>query len=318
MARPHLAALAFLVALSTCLSACSSSEPTAEQPDLGSSIGPYVQQNTCTADSSSSVQVAPEQRLTDLSRTAGDLLLTNGIAPGPEVARNGELSSDQAADRASTVPGDASIAQALWVEYARPDAGLDVMNPNREYYIDQARKIAEFEVTEEKMGQWLGPNWASVVEVTESFARPGYEQYIDQVGEAPPMRAADGKAMRAQLRAQAVAAGLETQWETAQSIVGTYFWSCMMSSRDMGSEVDLNDSVLGEILAADAVGAAFARSFGSRDLIEPLAAGVQIVLDPTTAPEDGGQLTKNYDPNEILSPEDVELMEAEEPSLDGP
>lgn len=132
------------------------------------------------------------------------------------------------------------------------------------------------------------------------------------------MRAVNAADMRARLRAEAAVAGLDNQWEAAQSIVGIYFWSCRMSSRDAGVDVDLPSSILGEILAADAVGAAFAESFGSPEAVRPLSLGLRIVIGSETEPTGAERLTKNYDPNEILSEEDVELMEAEAPSLDGP
>ncbi|RRQ29696.1 hypothetical protein DK926_02190 [Rhodococcus sp. Eu-32] len=195
---------------------------------------------------------------------------------------------------------------------------MDPVRDTEEYYAAEAQRISTFEITEDSLNQWLGPSWSSVIKVVGDFAGNGYEQYVEQVRDAPSMRAADAAAKRAQLRARSVDAGLESQWEAAQSIVSIYFWSCMMSSREAGNDVDLSSSILGEVLAADAVGAAFAESFGSRELVEPLALGLHIVLG--SAPKSTGteNLTKDYDPNEILSPEDVELMEAEEPSLDGP
>ncbi|MBM7415539.1 MULTISPECIES: hypothetical protein [Nocardiaceae] len=300
------------------IAACASTENAAEGPRPQAVVDPYSRDNTCTAGDSGQSDAEPADRLTQLSHTAGDLLLVNGIAPGPQVAVDGQLSSDQAADRASTVPGDASITEALWVAAIPPEADLDPVRDTQEYYASQARRISTFEVTEDNLGQMLGPNWSSVIDVVENFARGGYENDVEQVRDAPPMRAADSAASRAQLRTASVDAGLESQWETALSIVPIYFQSCDLSSNVAGHDVDLSSSVLAEVLAADAVAAAFTTSFIPAEMVEPLARGLQVALgaDPSSA-ADGG-LTKDYDPNEILSPEDVELMEAEEPSLEGP
>ncbi|MBY6540382.1 hypothetical protein HQ325_17035 [Rhodococcus sp. BP-349] len=298
--------------------ACASTENAAEGSGPEAAVDPYSRDNTCTAGDAVQSDAEPAGRLTQLSHTAGELLLVNGIAPGPQVAVGGQLSSDQAADRASTVPGDASITEALWVAAIPPEAGLDPVRDTEEYFASQARRISTFEVTEENLGQLLGPNWSSVIDVVEGFARNGYEDYVEQVRGAPPMREADAAATRARLRAASVDAGLESQWRTAQSIVPIYFQSCDLSSNVAGHDVDLSSSVLAEVLAADAVAAAFTTSFAPPAMVEPLARGLQIALGAETNPTADGGLTKDYDPNEILSPEDVELMEAEEPSLEGP
>ncbi|MDV6261029.1 hypothetical protein [Rhodococcoides yunnanense] len=316
--RSRLVALACGVVVLATVGACGTGDTADEQPPVEAVANPYLRGNTCTPDGLTDENVDPARRLTELSRTAGELLLVNGIVPGPDLAVDGQLTSSQAADRASTVPGDASIAEALWIAAPSPDTGLDPIRDTADYYAADAQHISTFEVTEQSLNRMLGPNWSSVIEVVEEFAGDGYEQYVEAVRDAPPMRASDAAAIRAQLRAAAVDAGLESQWETAQSIVPIYFQSCTSSSDAAGHDVDLSSSVLGEILAADAVGAAFAETIGPSDSTEPLALGLQIVLgtDPNSAGD--SQLTKNYDPNEILSPEDVDLMEAEEPSLDGP
>ncbi|MDJ0396248.1 hypothetical protein QMK17_23350 [Rhodococcus sp. G-MC3] len=316
--RSWLVALACAVVVLSAVSACGNGDGASDQPPAEALGGPYLRENTCTTDDSHGETVDYARRLTQLSQTAGELLLVNGISPGPTIAVKGQLSSDQAADRASTVSGDASIAEALWVAAPRRETSLDPVRDTDEYYAAEARRISTFEVTEESLNQMLGPSWSSVIEVVQEFAHNGYEQYVEQIRDALPMRVADAAAKRAQLRAMSVDADLESQWEAAQSIVGIYFWSCMMSSRDAGHDVDQSSSVLGEILAADAVGAAFAETFGPRELVEPLTLGLQIVLGARPNSAAAEQLTKDYDPNEILSPEDVELMEAEEPSLEGP
>ncbi|WP_143546121.1 MULTISPECIES: hypothetical protein [unclassified Rhodococcus (in: high G+C Gram-positive bacteria)] len=314
----RLAAFACGVVLLSVVPACGDDNKATEEPSTEAVRGPYLRENTCAAADSKAEGRDHAARLTQLSQTAGELLLVNGISPGPTIAVDGQLSSDQAADRASTVPGDASIAEALWVAAPRPETGLDPIRDTDAYYAAEARRISAFEVTEENLSHWLGPSWSSVVEVVEEFAHNGYEQYVLQVRDAPPMRSADAASERAELRAEAVDAGLESQWEAAQSIVSTYFWSCMMSSSEAGHDVDVSSSILGEILAADAVGAAFAETFGSPESVQPLATGLRMVLNPEPEVNDAGHLTKDFDPNEILSPEDVELMEAEEPSLEGP
>ena len=316
--RSRLVSLACGVVVVAALGACGGGHTADEQPPAEAVVDPYLRGNTCAPDSPADKNVDPARRLTELSRTAGELLLVNGIVPGPDLAVDGQLTSSQAADRASTVPGDASIAEALWVAAPSPENGLDPIRDTAEYYAADARHISTFEVTEQSLNQMLGPSWSSVIEVVEEFAGDGYEQYVESVRDAPPMRVSDAADIRAQLRAAAVDAGLESQWETAQSIVPIYFQSCTTSSDVAGHDIELSSSVLGEILAADAVGAAFAETIGPSELTEPLTRGLQIVLGAEPNSAETSQLTKEYDPNEILSPEDVELMEAEEPSLDGP
>lgn len=293
----------------------SGSSGSSEQPSTEPAVSPYARTNTCLPGEAAADNDTA-RRLTDLSRNAGRLLIENGIAPGPSVAVDGQLSVDQAADRASTVPGDASIIEALWSATITSVDNLGPVSDRDEYYNTLAERISTLQLSDQYLSAMLGPRWAPVLDVVERFAATGYEQLVEGVRASPPMRKGDAAATRAQLRAFAVDAGLKKQWETAQTIVTVYFQSCSTSAQAAGVEVDLSSSVLAEVLAADAVAAAFSDPDAAPDSIGPLSRGLDIALgaDPGT----GGDLTKDYDPNEILSPEDAELMDAEEPNLEGP
>lgn len=171
---PGLVILACVMVVSSALIACGNGETVGDQPSVEEVSGPYLRENSCTADDSASNTDDPARRLTQLSHSAGELLAVNGISPGPTIAVDGQLSSDQAADRASTVPGDASIAEALWMAAPRPETNLDPIRDTAAYYAAEAQRIAEFDVTDERLSQLLGPNWSSVIDIVEGFARNGY------------------------------------------------------------------------------------------------------------------------------------------------
>lgn len=138
------------------------------------------------------------------------------------------------------------------------------------------------------------------------------------------MRVPDALQRRTELQEGAKFAGLAERWENAQSIATNYFQSCSSAARfDPRPSTDIvNDvgsQVLAEVLVLDAIAAAFVGdSIEQAELAVPLAAGLQMVLGSGKPGQRDDVFTKDYDPNEILSPEDAELMELEGPSLEGP
>lgn len=258
-------------------------------------------------------------RLTTLARTAGELLITNGVAAGDTTGDGTQLSIEQAFDRASAVPGDAPIVEGLWSARAVEDGLYDGLGSDLE---EHARHIESFVMSDATLVALLGPNWRPIVQVIESFAAEGFAEYVRAVAQAPQMRVADALVRRLELQNLAASNGYAQQWDTAQSIATIYFQMCNYGiERTENGTLDgdeLDASILGEVLVYDAVAAAFTGSDGSPMMVEPLTTGLAIVLDPEGSSIREDSLTKDFDPNEILSPEDVELMEAEEPSIEGP
>lgn len=294
------------------------STSSASAPVDGSTSLPSAADGTCSAATADPPSLDATSRLQLHVERTGELLRENGVAPGPYSA-NGELSIDQAFDRASAYPGDAAVAVVSWLIQANAD-GLY----GNATHDDQARvaHIESFTVTDEVLARQFGANWREVLDVVEHFASPGFDSYIDDVRTAPPMRAANALTIRSQLQRHAEAQGHGAQWKNTQDIVVNYFQVCNMAAlgrwdRNASFDALYEGRVLGEALAHDAVAAAFVGDDAYPVSATPLAKGLQIALDPETYTGDAA-LTRDFDPNENLDPEDRELLEAEEPVIEGP
>ncbi|MCZ4278385.1 hypothetical protein [Rhodococcoides yunnanense] len=312
-----------VLSVAVVVSSCGTDDPAPgvpENPEAATLTG-LERDSTCRAAQSAQPLASPAQRLTTLARTAGRLLIDNGIVPGPNMADGSELTVSQAFDQASVVPGDASIIETLWVQQATAD---DIFQGLYTDLDAKARHIESYVVTDATLTDQLGPNWPEIVDVVEEFADDGFDNFVQRVRDSRPMRVPDALQRRTELHEDARSAGIADQWENAQSIATIYFQSCSSAARfdpRTSSDVvnDLESQILAEVLVLDAIAAAFVGGgVEQAELAEPLTAGLQIVLGSGPAGQRDDVLTKDFDPNEIMSPEDVELMELEEPSLDGP
>lgn len=259
------------------------------------------------------------ERLTTVVQRAAELLRVHGAAWGPQVATGTELSFEQALAQASSVPGDATIAEMEWLRQAHRDGMYD--DPNRTLEA-QLRHLEATTITRADLAEHLGPNWLAIVDTFTTVAAIGFDDYVAQVRRSPPMRAADALDIRAQLQAHATESGLQAQWDRAQDLVAAYFQQCITESlirRDPTDPMDeyIRDWELAQALARDAVSAAFfAEEAGAdEDQVETLARGLRIVQAPEEVDRDGS-LTRTVQPGENLHPEDAELLDAEEPFLE--
>jgi hypothetical protein len=258
------------------------------------------------------------ERLTTVVQRAAELLRVNGAAWGSQVATGTELSIGEALAQASSVPGDATIAEMEWLRQADRDGMYD---PNRP--LDRlVQHLEATTITDADLAEHLGPNWPAIVDTFTTVAASGFDDYAAQVRRSPAMRVADALDIRAQLQEQAAATGLREQWARSQDLVAAYFERCIsesLSRRDPTDPLDeyIRDWSLAQALAHDAVAAAFfAEGAGAdEDQVETLARGLQIVQAPERFDRDGS-LTRTVQPGENLSPEDAELLDAEEPFLE--
>lgn len=260
-------------------------------------------------------------RLTNVVQTAAQLLRVNGAAWGPQVAVGTELSIDEAFENAGSIPGDAIVAEAEWLRQAQRDGLYDDADRSLDSLV---RHIESTTITDVDLASHLGPNWPAVIDVVGTVAVIGFEEYVSKVRASPPMRAADALDLRSALRENTVALGLEAEWDGAQELVALYFQGCTsaaLSRREANLSVEdyIHDWDLAEALARDAVAAAFAADLTSnenRGRVEILARGLQIIQAPDKlGPND--RLTRSVDPNENLHPDEVALLELEDPLIEG-
>lgn len=260
-------------------------------------------------------------RLTNVVQTAAELLRVNGAAWGPQVAIGTELSIEEAFARAGSVPGDAVVADMEWLRQAQRDGLYDGANRSLDSLV---RHIESTTITDVDLADHLGPNWQAVMDVIGTVAAIGFDEYVSKVRTSPAMRAADALDIRSVVRENAVALGLQTEWDGAQEVVAFYFQECSLAAlgqREVNVSVEeyMRDWDLAEALARDAVAAAFAADLTSddgREQIEILARGLQIVQAPNEfGPDD--LLTRSVDPYENLHPDEVELLELENPFIEG-
>lgn len=259
-------------------------------------------------------------RLTDVVRGAADLLRIHGAAWGPQVATGTQLSVSEAFEQAELIAGDATVVETEWLRQAQRDGVYD--NPNRSLEA-VVQHIASTTITDADLLENLGPGWRKIVETITTIATTGFEEYIAQVRVSPAMRSADALDIRAQLRDNAIASGLQEQWDRSQELVGVYFQQCTLDAtirRDpsVPGEQYSRDWELAEALVRDAVAAAFFANPASdrRERVEILERGLKIVQMPDEFEQDDS-LTRLVHPNENLYPDDAALLELEEPSLEG-
>lgn len=260
-------------------------------------------------------------RLTKVVQTAADLLRVNGAAWGPQVAIGSELSIEEAFEHAGSVPGDAMVVEMEWSRQAQRDGLYDGDDKSLDSLV---RHIDSTTISDLDLIDHLGPNWQAVIDVIGTVAANGFDEYVSMVRTSPAMRAADALDIRSALRGNAVALGLEAEWDGAQEVVALYFQKCTLAAlaqREVNSSVEeyVRDWDLAEAVARDAVAAAFAIDFSSDESgeqIEILARGLQIVQVPSEF-DPVYFLTRSVDPYENLHPEEAELLKLEDPLIEG-
>ncbi|RQO39828.1 hypothetical protein DBV08_32180, partial [Rhodococcus sp. KBW08] len=165
-------------------------------------------------------------RLTKVVQTAADLVRVNGAAWGPQVAVGSELSIEEAFVDAASVPGDAMVAEMEWSRQAQRDGLYDGADRSLDSVV---RHIDSTTISDLDLIDHLGPNWQAVIDVIGTVASNGFDEYVSMVRAAPAMRAADALDIRSALRGNAVALGLEAEWDGAQEVVALYFQQCTLA-----------------------------------------------------------------------------------------
>lgn len=150
-------------------------------------------------------------------QNAAVLLRVNGAAWGPQVAVGSELSIEEAFEHAGSVPGDVMVTEMEWSRQAQRDGLCDGADQSLDSLV---RHIDSTTIADLDLIDHLGPNWQAVIDVIGTVAENGFDEYVSIVRASPAMRAADALDIRSALRGNAVALGLEAEWDGARSQCG--------------------------------------------------------------------------------------------------
>ncbi|MEU6189690.1 hypothetical protein [Nocardia sp. NPDC047038] len=171
---------------------------------------------------------SPAQRLTELARSAAELLRVNGFAWGPAVATGTQLTFGGALASAAEVPGDAHIVEEVFSW--RSGRGSVLPNASapgaEEAHVDF---LARLEITDAHLLDQFGTGWEQVLDLNTAINSIPFETWFSRAAMLMPVDTEQRNRAWAAVRDHAQRQGRSRQWRDTIDLATLYFQACLGS-----------------------------------------------------------------------------------------